>query len=266
MGESFNTTRKDDSLFLLKCTEGYIEPHDENHGPVDFNYFLIECCTGGRGAIIVNGTEFPFREGDCYVICPGDKITHVTTSESYRSEVYCFIQGMEMMRAVKRAGISGENPFAPREAYSPICAAIRRMILIDNDRSISADYKRLSEIYNIMAALVIGKNATEKANIILAAIGIMDTGYTEELTVDEIARRVGLDRSYFSVLFKEETGMTPHAYLNQIRIKRACTLMLETNLSLSDIAAQVGLEMTSFSRMFKREMGESPSKYRQMRT
>jgi AraC-like DNA-binding protein len=266
MGESFNTTKKDDSLFLLKCTEGYIEPHDEIHGPVDFNYFLIECCTGGRGAIIVNGTEFRIREGDCYVICPGDKITHVTTSESYRSEVYCFIKGMEMMRAVKRAGISGENPFAPREAYSPICAAIRRMILLENDRSLSADYKRLSEIYNIKAALVIGKNATESTNLILKAIGVIETSYNTELSVDDIAKRIGLERGYFSVLFREHTGITPHAYLNSIRIKRACTLMSETNLALADIALQVGLEMTSFSRMFKREMGISPSKYRQKRS
>jgi transcriptional regulator GlxA family with amidase domain len=117
-----------------------------------------------------------------------------------------------------------------------------------------------------MAALVIGKNATESTNLILKAIGVMETCYNTELSVDDIAKRIGLERSYFSVLFREHTGITPHAYLNSIRIKRACTLMSETNLPLADIALQVGLEMTSFSRMFKREMGISPSKYRQKRS
>ncbi len=263
MSTPFNMTKKDDSLVLLNCTEGYIEAGSDLHGPVERDYFLVECCTGGRGAIIINGVEFPFREGDCYAIFPGDRVAHRTYQDSYRAEVYCSIQGVEMMRAVKRAGITSSSPFAPREAYSPVCAAIRRMILIDKDRSISADYKRLSEIYNIMAALVLGKNATEPVNTVLASIGIMDNEYNTDLSVDGLARRVGLDRSYFSVLFREHTGLTPHAYLNSIRIKRACTLMRETNLPLSDIALQVGLESTSFSRMFKREMGVSPSKYRQ---
>lgn len=265
MDRSYNMTKKDDSLVLLACEEGYLEAENMLYGPVERESFLVECCTGGFGSIIINGNEFRFREGDCYVILPGDMVAHKTTAESYRSEVYCSIGGVEMMRAVKRAGITSLSPFAVREAYSPICAAIRRMILIDKDRSISADYKRLSEIYNIMAALVIGKNTTEAANIILAAIGIMDTSYNTDLTVDDIAKRVGLERSYFSVLFRIETGMTPHAYLNSIRIKRACTLMRETSLSVAEIAQQVGLELTSFSRMFKREMGTSPSKYRQFK-
>ena len=263
MGDLINATKKDDSLVLLNCVEGYLEAHDGIYGPVERNYILVECCTGGRGAIIINGQEFPFSEGDCYVILPGDLVSHKTTKESFRSEIFCYIHGVEMMRAIRRAGITSTSPFAPREAYSPICAAMRRMLLLEKDRSISADYKRLSEIYNIMAALVIGKNATESANIILAAIGIMDADYNTDLSVEDVARRVGLERSYFSVLFRENTGTPPHAYLNSIRIKRACTLMSETDLSFSEIASQVGLELTSFSRMFKRVMGVSPSQYRQ---
>lgn len=261
MGE--NKSYRSNSILFYHCSDEFVPAQDYVYGPVVRDKFLIECCTGGFGYIEINGNEFRIQEGDCYVLFPGDLVAHKTTSESFRSELYIYVSGIELRHTMKHAGITSESPFAAKEAYEPICRSIRRLVRIDNDLSISADYARIAEVYKIMSALVRGKNVTESSNIINKAIGIMDTGYDKPLTVDGIAKQVGLDRSYFSVLFREHTGSTPHAYLNSIRIERARMLMSDTDLPLSEIAYKVGMDPTCFSRMFKRETGMSPKQYRQ---
>lgn len=251
-----------ESLILFNCEENTVKAQNEVFGPIVRNKYLVECCTDGFGYIIINGHEFRIEEGDCYVLLPGDKVSHVTTEKTSRSELSCLIQGTELKHAIEAAGINSSSPFAPASAYDDICAAIRRMIAINNDRSIGADYLRTAEIYKIMSALVKEKSSSISTSAVFRAVGIMDESYDLPLTVDRIAKQVGLERSYFSVLFHEHTGMTPHAYLNSVRVKRACTLMNATHLSMAEIALRVGLDPSCFSRMFKRETGISPKQYR----
>ncbi|MBQ7363446.1 MAG: helix-turn-helix domain-containing protein [Clostridia bacterium] len=250
------------ALALYFCEENTVVAKNYEYGPFVRSSYLVECCTDGTGYLIINGNRFNIKKGDCYVLLPGDLVTHGTVAHSNRSELSCTIRGDEFGRAVREAGITSESPFVTGEAYESISKSIRRLVSIDRDRSIGADYMRTAEMYRIMSALVMGKNTRESSNAIIKALGIIDSNYDTPLSIDEIARRVGLERSYFSVLFREHTGMTPHAYLNSVRIERACVLMRDTEAPLSEIAISVGLEPTGFSRMFKREVGESPMKYR----
>ena len=90
----------------------------------------------------------------------------------------------------------------------------------------------------------------------------METMYHSRLTVSDIARSVGLERSYFTVLFKEHTGMSPHAYLNELRIKKACALLDGGECSVAIVAEKVGFEISGFSRIFKRATGMTPLEYK----
>lgn len=250
------------SLAVYSCEENTVKAKDFEYGPYIRDAYLVECCTDGEGYIIVNDIRFSIKKGDCYVLLPGDRVTHGTLRSTDRSELSCAIRGAEFERAVREAGITSDSPFVKDEACESISRSIRRLVSIDKERSIGADYMRTAEIYRIMSALVIGKNTKESSGAIIKAIGIIDSYYDTPLSVDEIARRVGLERTYFSALFHEHTGSTPHAYLNSVRIERACVLMRDTDAPLSEIASSVGLESTGFSRMFKREVGESPTVYR----
>lgn len=254
----------DESLSLINSEENHIEAHDQFHGPNIYNCFIIECCTGGFASIIINDREFPIKEGDCYVLLPGNRVVHRTTKESARSELSCFVRGKEMERAIQQAGITSEAPFANAFAYDEVCAAIRRLIDLENNQSVKADYLKTAEIYKIMSALIDDKQRIEAASIIKKAIDIIENEYMKLLPVEDIAARVGLERSYFSVLFRKHTGQTPHAYLNAIRVKKACMLIKSTDLPISEVAIQVGLEPGGFARMFKREIGVTPGRYRRL--
>ena len=81
---NFNSVN-DESLSIIFCEENHIAAKDCIFGPNIYNCYIIECCTGGIASIEINEKEFSIKEGDCYVLMPGDRITHKTTRKRQRS-------------------------------------------------------------------------------------------------------------------------------------------------------------------------------------
>lgn len=82
-------------------------------------------------------------------------------------------------------------------------------------------------------------------------------------SITEIAQMVQMSPFYFSRLFKQSTGLTPHQYLLKCRIQQAKQLLKTTNLLLATIATQVGfVDQSHLTRNFKRQVGVTPSQFR----
>lgn len=85
----------------------------------------------------------------------------------------------------------------------------------------------------------------------------------EELSVTTVSEILGMNRSYFSHLFKKETGINFVDYVNVARIKKAKELLITTDYRIYEIAKMVGIESPNyFSILFKKIMGKSPNDIR----
>lgn len=93
---------------------------------------------------------------------------------------------------------------------------------------------------------------------------ISDHFSESSLSVDEICSHLGVGTSYFSSVFKEETGKSFVTYLTEVRMNEAQRLLDTTDEKSYVIAGMVGYEEPNyFSYVFKKHFGISPSKYRQ---
>ena len=98
------------------------------------------------------------------------------------------------------------------------------------------------------------RRAIERARETIAA------RFAERLTLDDIARDSGYSATHLCEVFRAETGMTIHRYLNRLRLLVALE-GLEGAPSLSRLAYQVGFSSPShFATAFRREFGHPPSR------
>lgn len=83
------------------------------------------------------------------------------------------------------------------------------------------------------------------------------------LSIQEISRHTHLSKSVLYKIFHEHLGCTINDYITSQRLKKACSLLQTTDMSLEEIAASTGFSNADyFGRVFKKKKGCTPSKYR----
>ncbi len=259
--QRFLKTQGSDPVLCYCGRDENLEP-GARYGPVIRDVYIIECCTGGYGSVIINGTEFKITPGDCYILLPGDTVVHTADNYCPRSGVWCAVSGLQIGRALARAGIDSSHPFAPRTLTYKIADIIEQLLLIKQKQDMGADMYRTACIYKMLALLLDGFAHTDSDSIIQKAVGFIETQYYNRLNVCDIAAFVGLERSYFSTLFKARTGLCPHEYINKFRIAKACTMLKQGSVSVGEVAQAVGMDAHNFSRIFKKEMSVTPLVYK----
>lgn len=85
------------------------------------------------------------------------------------------------------------------------------------------------------------------------------------LSLPEIAQECGLSVGYFTRAFRTSTGRTPHQWLEQCRLEKAKSLLLDPSVPIADIAAKLGFsDQSHLTRRFGRMVGESPAAWRRL--
>ncbi|MGM1047965.1 MAG: helix-turn-helix domain-containing protein [Bacillota bacterium] len=129
----------------------------------------------------------------------------------------------------------------PAEAIEMLCASLLSLCLKNEERKKSHN----DDLTNRLIAYI-------------------DVHYPEsELCLTVLAREARTSEAYVSYFFKEQTGLNFSDYLENIRMREAKRLLLESGKPVSEIAAAVGyLSLNTFSRAFKRANGISATEYR----
>jgi AraC-like DNA-binding protein len=96
---------------------------------------------------------------------------------------------------------------------------------------------------------------------IRAARQFLDEHAETSVTLRDLGRQTGLTPSHLCRVFRQATGMTPHAYQLQIRVRRAKALLL-AGYPIAQAATEAGFwDQAHLTRHFKRTIGVSPGRY-----
>lgn len=81
--------------------------------------------------------------------------------------------------------------------------------------------------------------------------------------LQELAELAGVSPFHFCRSFKQSTGLSPHQYTLQLRIKEAQRLLRTTELSIAEVAYRVGFsDQSHFTKIFRRFVGTTPLRWR----
>jgi len=94
-------------------------------------------------------------------------------------------------------------------------------------------------------------------------IKLMSESPGAEIELDTIARESGLSRPHFYRLFRTQTGVTPHLYLNTLIMEHALDSLVRTEIPIAEISVDLGFSSQSaFTRFFAANVGLAPTEYR----
>jgi len=219
-------------------------------GPAVRTHWLLHYIRSGKGIFVRNGERIPVNPGEIFVISPYEK----TFYQADGAEPWDYIWiGFTVEGDVPE--VFGHPVLKCPEAgvvFEEMCFCWN----YDNGRSafLAACLWKL-----VGLLLEAGKSGTDYVD---KALNCIHSEYSTGITVSEIARRLNLDRSYFSTVFSQKVGMPPRDYLRTFRMNKAAELMTLYGEKPSTVALSVGYgDLFHFSKSFKQHFGLSPRAY-----
>ncbi len=237
------------------------------YGPAVRSFYLIHYILEGEGEFFSNNNCYKLKKGQGFLIEPDYQTVYMSDAQNPWHYVWVGFSGKKAAAILNTIGISQDFPiFTCSEDQHPEKYVME--MLQHNRASAEDQYYQVAMLYLLFSCLVkTNKTAipySTKDNVyVMYAIRYIQNHYSEPLRIDELARYVGLNRSYLSTLFKKYTGLSPIKYLQNFRLTKAAHLLSMTQLSIASIAVSCGYqEPEAFYKVFRQATGLSPSKYR----
>jgi two-component system response regulator YesN len=136
---------------------------------------------------------------------------------------------------------------------------------IDNCYSMELLFQELADHITLsLSKLSEDKNQKNLGQIRQAKIYI-EENYMKNITLEDLGSYLGFNPSYFSSLFKKETGTSFIEYLSKIRMEKAKELLKEPGLRIQDICLMVGYnDVKYFTKLFIKHTGLKPNEFRKI--
>ena len=219
-----------------------------------------------RGFCLLNGAQYPI-EGNCaFFLTPNDYHAIKTENDEKSSSVVVSVsETMLDEEIIKALGFTARVKYTlsteDETMLNRLCS-----VYFNGEKHKSL---YLSHLVNLIALgfLSDGEPTQKRTQYQHYAVGkavekvLLDLSAKNSLV--EIAKDVSLAPSYFSAVFKKETGVTFTEWLAKARIERAKRLLEKNDLSVLEICFDCGYSTPSqFIKVFKRMTGFTPSAYR----
>ncbi|MCR5025604.1 MAG: AraC family transcriptional regulator [Lachnospiraceae bacterium] len=103
----------------------------------------------------------------------------------------------------------------------------------------------------------------DSADKVHAARKILGDNIAADISIEELAQKVNLNRTTLQRIFKEMYGVTIFEYRTQVRMQESKNLLLNKNIAITEIAAICGYTNASkYSAAFKKHFGVTPTEWR----
>lgn len=221
------------------------------YGPAVRTHWLLHYVVKGTGSFTRGGKTYKLYAGDIFVIPPYVETYYEASSKTPWEYIWIGFESKDPLP---------ELMSAPVITCPEASVVFEEMRLCKNYDSGKSAYL-CSCIWKLMALLYeradVGESYVDKA------LSCIHSEYGNGITVQSIADRLNLDRSYLSHIFKKKIGVAPGVYLRNYRLNRAAELIAVYGEKPSVAANSVGYDdIFHFSKSFKKQFGIPPREYK----
>lgn len=226
-------------------------------GPVAKEWYVLHFVAYGKGKFKTQRGEYQISENEVFIIKPGEITYYEADAEEPWEYLWLsFYSNVRLPEAI-------ENNDVIEAEYLKDCfvSASLRPDLFENVRGYEEFL--LAKIWELISLVKMReRRAPSQGSYVKRALSIMESEFHTGITTAEIARRLSLNRAYFTKIFTDAMKISPGKYLHTFRMNKAAQMLRTKAYTVSVVASSVGfLDVFSFSRAFKAHFGIPPGKY-----
>lgn len=229
----------------------------------------------GDGLVRVNDNSFSVHKGSLFffnanepheIIASsreGIKIAYLQVANSFCSEYLSCFRNLELLKNDLSTYLSSDKLY---ELTALMVQSLQNYLSDDSDIYGLHCICSICQLYSRLLAYVPYRQMTEAAylarNKKMARLSriteYIDTNYSEKITLDELAGRENVTKTYLSHFIHDNLNMTFQEYVSTVRFERALKLIRNTSMCLTDISVVSGFSDVKYlSKMLEKHFGKS---------
>lgn len=263
------TGSKFQDLCLSFCGVSECEPC-HSFGPAVRPNYILHYILSGKGIYRVGERTYKLKEGQGFLIEPEEITFYQADKREPWTYLWVGFAGVQAEMFLQDIGLNS-NQHVFQSGYGEQLKRIVVDMLKNNTFSQTHQYHLQSLLYEFFAVLTrdVQMEAVAEENrdsiYVKKAVVFIQNNYFRRIGVADIAKHVGVSRSYLYKIFVKNLQTPPSEFLARLRLVRAKELLELTELSVEGVAMSCGYqEALVFSKAFKQEVGMPPSHYRKI--
>lgn len=259
-----------------KRLAGYNMSNSHAHPYYEIGYFI-----SGRRKLFINHTVYELQPGYLSIIKKNEIHHAMALGEESTNSIALNFSEHYLQALYKRYGnkmiedIFDKHIFCFNPKQRRIIEKLLHSMVIDykypDEFTLHKQELFIEELFiYLMRAMQTQKQAvnaykSDEIKRMEEAAHYISSHFNEDLSLKIVAAKYDVSTSYFSKKFKSVTGFSFKEYLIAVRIKEACELLIQTNISITEIATRCGFtDSNYFGDAFKKIKGISPRDYRRV--
>ncbi len=232
-----------------------------------YPYYFIKYTVKGKGTLKLDSQTFSLSPGTISGISPS--VAHQYTSDSTDPMEHIFLTfaGKTASRLLEDHGL-GEKFVIQTKKPNMILGLLKTILDVELEnslyaREICSEYIRVI-LFSLAGELSSGTGGLHVSQqTFLACKQYIDKNFLNLSSSSEVARACNINSKYMARLFKKHSRSSAQQYLRNLKMNKAASLLLSTQMNIYQIAGIVGYEDPyHFSRNFKKTLGLAPRAYR----
>lgn len=234
--------------------------------------YALYIITKGRGSITAGGIEYEAAEGNVLAVFPETDVKAAGNAQDLFYYIRLCSCGAQVAECAREAGFFEDAPYHLVNGMAELIKTVRSMLESEDDGYVEC-LEQSCRITKIWIDLIedhryskgqlphaAGNDRLKKMQEIAA---YMKEHMEQDLKVEQIAKKYGMNRSGLTRQFRSAIGCPPQQYLLQVRLDRAKELLRDTEYTIGEVAARVGYrDALAFSHIFKEKCSMGPRDYR----
>ena len=208
------------------CDAGHL------YGPSVRHSYVIHVIRKGKGIYRFGGKEYELSANQAFLIPPGVEVVYAADREDPWEYMWIGFHGYTSDQVIQKIGFTKETPYVHLDDTEELAGIIHEM-LEASQLTYSNFMIRLGGMYRFFGTLI-EKSEMKKVErtkyeypqgiYVKQAMMYMLSNYSEKIKIDALADQIGITRNYLAKSFQKELGVSPQAFLINLRMEKAAEL------------------------------------------